>query len=214
MKVIVLGASGKVGQLAVPAFTAAGHDVVGVIRRDEARAAVEAAGATAALVDLEGPIEPLTDVLAGADAVVWLAGANVATGHEHSDRVDRDANLRAIDAAKTAGVDRWIQVSSMFADRIDQAPPVLTHFLGNKALADQALADSDLNWSVVRAAGLTEDAPTGRITAMRKDMPYASLSRSNLASSIVSLVEHGTASRVAFDLGNGDTDIDAALAAL
>lgn len=214
MKVVVFGASGKVGQLLVPSLVAAGHEVVGVVRREDAAEQVRASGATAALVDLEGPAEPLADVLQGADAAAWVAGANVATGHEHSDLVDRDANIRAIAMADAAGVRRWVQVSSLYADRIDQAPEVLQHFLGNKVQADDAVRASSMRWSVVRAAGLIGDDPTGLVTAMPEGMGYATLTRADLSASITALISDDIGVDRSFDLSAGETPIVEALGAL
>jgi uncharacterized protein YbjT (DUF2867 family) len=214
MKVVVFGASGKVGQLLVPALVSAGHEVVGVVRRPEAADDVTAAGATPALVDLEGPVEPVAEVLAGADAAAWVAGANVATGHEHSDRVDRDANLRVIAAADGAGIGHWVQVSSLYADRIDQAPPVLHHFLGNKVQADDAVRASSMTWNVVRASGLSGDDPTGLVTAQREGMGYGMLPRADLAATVTTLITDNPVPNTSFDLTGGGVAIDQALASL
>lgn len=214
MRVAVFGASGKVGQLVVPALVAAGHDVVGIVRRDEAAEQVRAEGATAALVDLEGPLEPLATALSGVQAAIWVAGANVATGHEHSDRLDRDANIAAVKVAADAGVARWVQVSSLYADRIDQAPPVLHHFLGNKVQADDAVRASSMAWSVVRASGLTGDEPTGLVQVMPEGMGYGTLPRGDLAATLTTLVSHDVAVRHSFDVTGGDTPILGALEAL
>jgi uncharacterized protein YbjT (DUF2867 family) len=214
MKVVVFGASGNVGRLLVPALVSAGHDVVGVVRRQEAAEEVAAAGASAALVDLEGPIEPVAELLAGADAAAWVAGANVATGHEHSDRVDRDANLRVIAAADAAGIGHWVQVSSLYADRIDQAPPVLHHFLGNKVQADDAVRAMSLTWNVVRASGLTGDDPTGLITVQREGMGYGQLPRADLAATVTALITDNPVPNTSFDLTGGGTPIAEALATL
>jgi uncharacterized protein YbjT (DUF2867 family) len=214
MRVMVIGASGKVGQLLVPDLVAAGHESIGVVRREDAAAEVEQAGATPLLADLEADLSPVVDAFGRVDAVVWVAGANVATGPEHSDRIDRDANLALIEEAQGAGGPRWVQVSSLYADRIDAAPPVLHHFLGNKAQADGALANSSLDWTVVRAAGLTGDESTGRISVLSEGMGYGQIPRADLSAVLVHLVTTGQASRHAFDLASGDTPIDAAFEAL
>jgi uncharacterized protein YbjT (DUF2867 family) len=214
MNIAVIGASGKVGQLLVPELVGAGAAVTGVVRRQDAADAVTTAGARPALVDLEDPGADLAGALAGADVVVWVAGANVATGQDHSDRVDRDANLRAIKSATDAGVSRWVQVSSLYADRIDAAPPVLQPFLRNKAVADEALATSDLEWTIVRAAGITDGDATGTFSAVSSGMGYAQIIRADLAAALMAIATRSLAPRRAFDLSNGDQPLTDALTAL
>jgi uncharacterized protein YbjT (DUF2867 family) len=210
MRVLVLGASGKVGRLLVPDLVHAGHEVTGVVRRPEAADEVAAAGARPLIADLEADREPIAKAMSGVDAVVWVAGANVATGPEHSDRVDREANVALIEQAQRSGPRRWIQVSSLYADRIPEAPPVLHHFLGNKAKADEALVASDLDYAVVRAAGLTADPGTGLVTVMSQGMGYGQIPRADLSATLVHLVSSGQATRQAFDLASGVVPIDEA----
>jgi uncharacterized protein YbjT (DUF2867 family) len=214
MQVTVLGASGKVGRLLVPSLVAAGHDVVGVVRRTDAADEVAAAGGRPVLLELEDETADATAALSGSDVVVWVAGANITTGQEHSDRVDRDANLRIIAAAAAAGIPRWIQVSSLYADRIEAAPPMLQAFLRNKAVADEALVASDLDWSIVRAAGIADAEATGGFTAVLEGMGYGQIPRPDLAAALTHMVSEGAGSRRAFDLAGGTTPIDEALAAL
>jgi uncharacterized protein YbjT (DUF2867 family) len=214
MTVVVFGASGKVGRLVVPALVDAGSTVRAVVRRDDAAAEAAAAGAQPVLFDLEDASAAASAVVAGADAVVWVAGANIATGNDHSDRVDRDANLRLIEAAVTAGVPRWIQTSSLYADRIDQAPPVLAHFLGNKVQADDALRATSIDWTVVRPAGISDAEGTGRVTVMAEGMGYGMIPRVDVAATLAALVTGGLAARRSFDLAGGDTAIADALATL
>jgi hypothetical protein len=156
----------------------------------------------------------VADVLAGADAAVWVAGANVATGPEHSDRVDRDANLRVVAAAEAAGIRHWVQVSSLYADRIDQAPPMLHHFLGNKVQADDAVRATSMTWNVVRASGLTGDDATGLVTAMHEGMGYGQLPRADLAAALTVLITDNPVPNVSFDLTGGGLPIAQALAEL
>ena len=172
MRVTVFGATGQLGRVTVPALVAAGHEVTAVVRREEALAEVAEQGARAVLADLEGgPNADLGPALADAEAVVWVAGANVMTGPEHSDRVDRDGALRAIAAAADAGVVRWVQVSSFYANRWESGPEVLHRFLQNKHAADEALKASGIGWTILRPGGLSNDAPRAPPASRRSSRP-------------------------------------------
>ncbi|HWO25709.1 MAG TPA: TIGR01777 family oxidoreductase [Kofleriaceae bacterium] len=77
MKVVVTGATGFIGQKLVPLLVARGDEVV-VLSRDAAQARAKlGAGVTAVTADLQTK-GPWTDALAGAGAVVHLAGESVA----------------------------------------------------------------------------------------------------------------------------------------
>jgi uncharacterized protein len=77
VKVVVTGATGFVGRALVPALRARGDEVVALSRDAERARAALGEGVTAVAADLEAP-GPWTAALAGAGAVVHLAGEPVA----------------------------------------------------------------------------------------------------------------------------------------
>ena len=214
VKVTVFGATGQLGRVLVPQLVAAGHDVTAVVRREEQLATVGEQGATGLLGDLESA--SVGAAFIGAEAVVWAAGANIMTGPEHSDRVDREGAARAIEDAAAAGVNRWIQVSSLYANRWEAAPPVLHHFLQNKQHADETLKASGMNWTILRPGGLKNEDATGKVRfAETWDGQGAPITRADVAGVIVELLATGRGLGKEFDLGNDDTTtIAEAVAAL
>jgi nucleoside-diphosphate-sugar epimerase len=72
MRVFVTGASGHLASAIVPELIAAGHDVTGLARSEQAAAAVTALGATAHQGDLDD-LDGLTKAAADSDGVVHLA---------------------------------------------------------------------------------------------------------------------------------------------
>jgi uncharacterized protein YbjT (DUF2867 family) len=108
-------------------------------------------------------------------------------------------------------------VSSLRADDPESGPPLLLPFLRAKAVSDDAVRDSGLDWTVLRPSGLTDEPGTGRVQAA-EHLTFAarppSLARDDLAAVVVAaLTQHHTVGR-SFDLTGGDTPIAAALAAL
>jgi len=207
MRVAVLGAAGKIGRLVVEGLVAEGHQVVGLVRSDEQAALVSGLGASAVQGDLEGD---LSEVLAGAQAAVFAAGASLGGDPE---RVDRDACIAAQRAAEAAGVTRWVQVSSLMADRPQEGPPFLFGFLSAKRASDDALAETGLAWTVVRPGGLQDTPGTGLVEAGH-GLPSGVLPRADVAAAVVATLEAANTHGMAYDLISGGTPIAEAIAAL
>lgn len=211
MRTVVTGAAGQTGRLVVAGLVAVGHDVLGVVRRPEQAHALEEQGASAALADLTqlAPTE-WRRLLDGADAVVWTAGAGFG-GDPHA--VDAEACVAAQQAADAAGVARWVQVSSMYADRAEEGPEFMRNVLEAKSVADASLAVTALGWTVVRPGGFTNDIGTGQVY-VGQNLTGGTVPREDLAAVVVAcLAEPGTA-RTAFDLVGGRTPVAEAVASL
>ena len=76
MKIVITGATGFIGQVIVPALVERGDEVV-VLSRDAARASAALGGVSAVSADLQEK-GPWTEALAGAGAILHLAGESVA----------------------------------------------------------------------------------------------------------------------------------------
>ena len=220
MRVVVFGAAGGVGSRILAALSTTGHDLVGVVRRSDALDGVRATGAEAVLLDVvDGD---LTGALSGADAVIWCVGARFAAdGPDGPARIDHDGAMRAVTAGVAAGVPRWVQVSSLMADRPEAGPPMLAPFLHAKGAVDDALRGTNLAWTVLRPAGLSDTPGTGTITAAEHLTPEAwgggmppQVSRDDVAAIATACAVDGLAIRRSCDLVGGSTPIAEALAAL
>ena len=197
--VIIVGGHGKVALLAAPLLVSDGHDVTSVVRNPEHVTAVEATGATAAVLDGEhATTDQIADLVRGSDVVVWSAGAGGGSP-ERTYAVDRDAAIRSMDAAALAGVRRYVMVS-YFGAGPDHGVPEDSSFYPYaeaKTAADEHLQRTDLAWTILRPSGLTTDAATGHIAA-GQDIVAGTVSRDNVAHVIRAVVEHpeSTARRI------------------
>ncbi|GAA3954421.1 NAD(P)H-binding protein [Gordonia caeni] len=162
---VIIGGHGKVALLLAPILTARGDSVTSVVRNAEHAVDVAATGAGPLLLDVENAsAAELAAVLRGADAVVFTAGAG-GGDQARTYAVDRDAALRAMDAAQAAGVRRFVLVSYLGAGPDHGVPEDDSFFpyAEAKAAADTALRATDLDWTIVMPGRLTLDEPTGRI---------------------------------------------------
>ena len=114
MRVVIAGGHGKIALLLARLLAERGDQAVGLVRNPAHVADVQKAGAEAAVCDLEAAAaDDIAVLLAGADAVVFAAGAGPGSGAARKDSVDRAASVLMADAAERAGVRRFVQVSSM-----------------------------------------------------------------------------------------------------
>ena len=103
MRVFVTGASGFIGRAVVPELVAAGHEVTGLVRSDQAVEVVARLGATPYRGDLDDLVG-IREAAAAADGVVHLANKHDWVHPEVSNRAERAA-VEAISEA-LAGSDR------------------------------------------------------------------------------------------------------------
>src|SRR5918998_676947 len=92
MRIVIAGAHGQVARRLGRLLSARGDAVVGIVRNPDHEADARADGMDPAVVDLESAsVEQVADVVAGADAVVFAAGAGPGSGAARKDTVDRGA---------------------------------------------------------------------------------------------------------------------------
>ncbi|MGW0158510.1 NAD(P)H-binding protein [Mycobacterium sp. NPDC003323] len=215
MRVIIAGGHGQIAMILEKLLAERGDTAVGLVRNPAHVPDLQAVGARAAVLDLEhSSVSEVADVLRGADAVVFAAGAGPGSGVHRKQTVDRDAAILLADAAEAAGVSRYIMVSAISADDRsldDSYDEVFRAYIRAKSEADADVrARAGLRATVVRPGRLTDDAGTGRVriadSTGRGDIPRADVAAVLLAV----LDDPGTAGRT-FELIGGDTPISSAL---
>lgn len=216
MRIVVAGGHGKVALLLTARLAARGDTVVGIVRNPGHLGDVRAAGGDGVVLDLEAAsVDEVAAAVAGADALVFAAGAGPGSGAARKDTVDRAAAVLFADAAEEADVRRFLQVSAMGLARADDPATegVFAAYLRAKAAAEEDLTSRALEWTILRPGHLTDEPATGRVTLGPAVAP-GSVSRDDVAAVLVALLDApGTAGRV-LELVGGDTPIDQALADL
>src|SRR5437763_423865 len=109
MRVVIAGGHGKIALLLSRRLAANGDQAVGLIRNVEHAADLRDSSAEPAVLDLEtATADEVAEVLKGADAAVFAAGAGPGSGKERKDTVDRGAAVLFAAAAEQAGVRRHV----------------------------------------------------------------------------------------------------------
>lgn len=212
-RILIIGGHGKVALQAEPLLVRAGHDVRAVIRNADHADDVAAAGAHPEVADVAGlDIAQLTDLVRGSDVVIWSAGAGGGDA-ARTYAVDRDAAIRAIDAAVAAGVDRFIMVSYFGAGADHGVDPDNGFFAyaEAKAAADDHLRASGVDFTILAPSSLTDDAATGLIETDAES--GTSVSRADVAAVVAAAVDEPATRGRTVSFNTGSTPIAAALAA-
>jgi uncharacterized protein YbjT (DUF2867 family) len=213
VRVAIAGAHGQIAQHLTRLLVARGDSVVGLIRNPDHAADIRALGAEPAICDLEqASAEQVAAAIAGADAAVFAAGAGPGSGAERKLAMDRDGAIRFLDAAVQVGASRFLIVSSVGAESPPTDDDVFSIYLRAKAQADQAVAASDRDWTVVRPGHLTDEPGTGRVR-IDVDPFRGEVAREDVAAVLAALLTDSGRSRQTIYLNGGETPIPEALAA-
>src|ERR687895_1913810 len=214
MDVAIAGGPGKNGRRLARLLTGRGDRVRGLIRNPDHSDDVRSDGAEPVLCDLEAAsAEDVAAAIEGADAVVFAAGAGPGSGAERKLTMDRDGAVKLLEAAQSAGVPRYVIVSSVGAESPPGGDDVFSVYLRAKAEADQALMESDRDWTVLRPGMLTDDPGTGHVRIQEEPI-RAEVPRDDVAAVLAAVVDEARAvGRVLYVVG-GDDPIQDALVAL
>lgn len=215
MRVVIAGGHGKIALRLERLLAARGDRAVGIVRNPDHVGDVRSAGGEPVVLDLEATTPAdLASHVAGADAVVFAAGAGPGSGAARKETVDHAAAVLLADASELAGTRRYLMVSSIGAD--DGPRPhhdqVFAAYIRAKAAADDEIRSRDLDWTILRPGRLTDDPGTGRV-ALAPDVQRGPVSRDDVAAVLVALLDTPATAGLSLDLVAGDTPIDEAVAA-
>lgn len=215
MRVVIAGGHGKIALILEQLLSQRGDTAVGLIRNPAHAADLAAAGAQAAVLDLEdSSLERVIESLAGADAVVFAAGAGPGSGAARKQTVDRDAAILLADAAEAAGVGRYVMVSAMAADdrSLDAGyDEVFRAYMHAKSEADADVrARAGLQTTIVRPGGLTDEPGTGRVH-IAESTPRGTIARADVAAVLLAVLDSPATAGRTFEVISGETAISEAL---
>ncbi|HEY6396444.1 MAG TPA: SDR family oxidoreductase [Solirubrobacteraceae bacterium] len=211
MRVAIAGAHGKIARRLTARLLERGDSVCGLLRNPAHAEDIRAPGVDPVVCDLEqATVEQVAEAIRGADAAVFAAGAGPGSGPERKLTVDRDGAIKLLEAASAGGVDRYLIVSSVGAERPPQDDDVFSIYLRAKAAADAAVQASDCDWTVVRPGRLTDDPGTGRVRI--ESAPFrGQIPRDDVAAVLAELLHEPRANRRILYVNGGDQPVARAL---
>jgi nucleoside-diphosphate-sugar epimerase len=191
MRIVIFGANGGTGRQLARLALDAGHTTVAVTRHPDAFP-VTGATLTVAAADVHDR-DTVVRVVEGADAVLSTLGVTFTREPVHTYSAGT-ANI--VDAMRTHGVRRLAVVSSSAVGDYPHRPgmplslrlvqPVISNVFGKTLYADMRrmealVADSGLQWTIVRPSGLFDLPYVTEYVAGQGDPVGAYTSRTDLA---------------------------------
>ena len=212
MRTVIAGGHGQIALRLERLLAARGYEVAGIIRTPEQSDDLRSAGAEPVVLDLESAsVEDVTELLRGADAAGFAAGAGPGSGTDRKETVDRGAAVLFADAAVRAGVRRFVVVSSMGADAAHQGDEVFDVYLRAKGEADAYVTrQKDLDWTILRPGSLTDDAGTG-LVRLEAHTGRGMIPRDDVAAVLAELVDTSATAGLTLELTGGSTPVSVAV---
>ena len=212
MKILVIGASGRVGTDLVKQLLADNHQVIGTTRQEEKLFNDD----NYSQLDLDITAEKdaiQSQIDKDIEAVYFVAGS----GGKDVLEVDLHGAVKTMQATEDKGIKRYIMLSTVFS--LDTSkwnqPGIadLKEYYICKHYADQWLVNnSNLDYTIVQAGALKERAATGKITI--NDDNAGENSIADVATTLAAVLNADNTNKKVFSMHNGETAIDAALAKL
>ena len=203
MDVLIAGGHGQVARRLIRRLARDGHTARGLIRNPDHAADIEDDGGVPVLCDLER--DDVRPHVGGTDAIVFAAGAGPGSGAERKRTVDLGAAVKCVEAAEALGVARFVIVSSIGAGDPEAGPEAMRPYLRAKAQADERVAGSTLDWTIVRPGSLHDGPGSGLVdvsTALGRRGP---VSRDDVALVLAETLQAPNTIRLTFELFAGDT---------
>ena len=212
MNVVIVGGHGKIGLRLVKLLADRGDSPRGIIRKTEQAHDLEEIGAEPIVLDIEN-VDDISDALAGADAVVFAAGAGPGSGPARKRTVDYGGAVKLAEGSIAKGIRRYVMVSSIGSNRPETWSDQMRPYQEAKAEADKFVIEADLDYTIIRPGGLTDDPGTGKVQIAER-VEYGTVTRDDVAAVIAECLVADNTIGKAFDLLNDGTPISEAVRAL
>ncbi len=211
MKILVIGASGRVGGELVKQLLADEHQVIGTTRQE--KKLFDNDNYTQLDLDITASKESIEKQLdQDIDAVYFVAGS----GGKNVLEVDLHGAVKTMQAAQDKGIKRYIMLSSVFSletEKWDNNPNIadLKDYYISKHYADHWLVNnSSLDYTIVQPGTLKERDGTGKITI--NDTSSGENAIVDVATTLAAVLTADNTIGKVFNLHNGDIDINEAIA--
>lgn len=206
MKVLVIGANGRVGSLLVNKL--AKHQVLAGSRNPNPANNADNIGQV--YMDLLSDVDTLAEIMNGVDVIYFVSGSR----GKNLLQIDLHGAIKTMQAAEKAGVKRYIMLSSVFALQPERWNESFLSDLADyniaKHYADLYLTtQTQLDYTILQPGALKEEQGTGKIETHVTNPGSNSIA--NVVDTLVAVLENNSTIGKVILMHDGDTPITEAL---
>ncbi|PMD68838.1 SDR family oxidoreductase [Companilactobacillus nuruki] len=205
MKVLIIGAHGKVGHLLIGELQSRNIDFVAGLRSQEQIKAYNENNIETQFIDLTASLDSIKNSIeaSGADVIAFSAGAGGA-GSDLTLQIDLDGAIKTMMVAEAIGIKRYIMVSSIFSDnRSKWDASGIKPYMIAKHYADDHLRGTNLDYTIIHPGALTNDDGTGKVKLLDNN-ETGSIPRVDVAKAIALIIQNPTTIGKEFTFASGD----------
>jgi uncharacterized protein YbjT (DUF2867 family) len=202
--VLVAGANGTTGRIIIDLLKKSdSYTPIAMVRNQDQKDYFEKQNIATVVADLEND---LSHTVKNVKKVIFAAGSK----GKNVIGVDQEGAKRLTDAAKEAGVEKFVMLSSMGTENPSESGD-LENFMIAKKNADDYLCASGLDYTIVRPGSLTDTQATGKIELKEKLETQGSISRADVAETLVEVLEDDVKKNQVFEILAGGVPIEKAV---
>ncbi|MEM9946114.1 MAG: SDR family oxidoreductase [Cyanobacteria bacterium P01_D01_bin.36] len=208
MRVLVAGATGQTGKRVVEQLLAQEGIAVRALVRDTEKAASQLEGK--AEITVGDVLKPATLQAALVDCQMLISATGAAPSLDPTGpyKVDYEGNKNLVDAAKAAGVEHFVMVSSLCVSKIFHPLNLFWGILYWKKQAEDYLKQSGVPYTIVRPGGLKNEEDTQPIVMSSADTLFeGNIPRQKVAKVCVEALSEPTAKNKVVEIITSETAV-------
>jgi len=204
--ILVAGATGGTGQQIVGKLKSAGY-AVRVLVRDAAKARDLFGDAVEYAVGNTLDPATLAPAVMGVHAVVCATGTRTPVGDDRPERVDYEGVQNLAQAARAAGVQRFILISSAMVTHSEHPLNNFGRVLDWKLKGENAVRERGLAYTIIRPGGLTDQSGgMAGIQIDQGDKISGIISRNDVAAAVCHALDNISTYHTTFEIVNTPGD--------
>ncbi|TGD22819.1 SDR family oxidoreductase [Companilactobacillus suantsaicola] len=209
MKVLIIGAHGKVGHLLIGELQSRNIDFVAGLRSQEQIKAYNENNIETQYIDLTASLDEIKDSIeeSGADVLVFSAGAG-GSSDALTMEIDLDGAIKTMMVAETIGVKRYIMVSSLFSDNRNKWDATgIRPYMTAKHYADDHLRGTSLDYTIIHPGALTDEDGTGKVKLLGPN-EAGSIPRVDVAKALALIIQNPSTIGKEYTFASGETNAE------
>ncbi|HIY93523.1 SDR family oxidoreductase [Companilactobacillus sp. HBUAS56275] len=205
MKVLIIGAHGKIGHLLIGELQSRNIEFVAGLRSQEQIKAYNENNIETQFIDLTASLDDIKNSIeeSDADVIVFSAGSGGASDALTME-IDLDGAIKTMMVAEAIGIKRYIMVSSVYSDNRNKwSASGIKPYMIAKHYADDHLRGTSLDYTIIHPGTLTNEDGTGKIKLLGPN-ENDTIPRVDVAKAIALIIQNSSTIGKEYTFASGD----------